>query len=111
MNLPKDALQGAHEVFLQIDYAGDIGRAYLGDRLIDDDFYFGRPWEIGLSRFAPEILEKGLTVKILPLRQDAPIYLPKDRWPAFGANGQAGEIRGITAEPEYEVVVPGPAAK
>jgi beta-galactosidase len=110
VHLAQDALRGAHEVFLRIDYVGDIGRAYLGGRLVDDDFYFGRPWEIGLSRFAPEVLEKGLTVKILPLRRDAPIYLPKDRWPAFGASGQAGDIRGITAYPEYEVVVSGPPA-
>ena len=107
ISLPRDALQGVHEVFLRIDYAGDIGRALVGDRLVDDDFYFGRPWEIGLSRFAPEVLEKGLTVKILPLRRDAPIYLPKDRWPAFDASGQAAEIRSVTAEPLYEVAVSG----
>lgn len=111
VSLPRDALAGVHEVFLRIDYAGDIGRAYLGDRLVDDDFYFGRPWEIGLSRFAPEVLEKGLTVKVLPLRRDAPIYLPKDRWPEFGADGQAGDIRGITASAEYEAVVAAPPAK
>jgi len=108
VSVPKDTLQGAHEVFLRIDYVGDIARAYLGGRLIDDDFYFGRPWEIGLSRFAPEILEKGLTIKILPLRRDAPIYLPKDRWPPFDDSGQAGTIRGIAADTEYEVVIPAP---
>jgi beta-galactosidase len=111
VSLPRDALQGVHEVFLRVDYAGDIGRAYVGDRLIDDDFYFGRPWEIGLSRFAPEILEQGLTLRILPLRRDAPIYLPKDRWPGFDAGGQAAEIRGITAEPLYEVAVSAATAK
>jgi hypothetical protein len=100
VRVPKDALDGAHEVFLRIDYVGDIGRAYINDRLVNDDFYFGRVWEIGLKRFAPEALEKGLTLKILPLRKDAPIYLPKDRWPSFGETGEAIAVRDITVQTE-----------
>jgi beta-galactosidase len=73
VRVPRAALKGVHEVFLRINYTGDIGRAYLGDRLISDDFYVGRVWEIGLKRFSPEALEKGLTLKVLPLRKDAPV--------------------------------------
>ncbi len=36
---PRDSRR-AYEVFLRIDYAGDIGRPWIGDRLVDDDFYF-----------------------------------------------------------------------
>ncbi len=105
INMPKDALDGASETFLQIHYTGDIARAYIGDRFIDDDFYFGRPWEIGLSRFAPEVLEKGITLRILPLRKDAPIYIPKDRLPKFGDNGEAVGVSRITIAREYEVAL------
>ncbi len=105
VSVAKDALKNAHELFLRVDYAGDVGRAYLSGRLIDDDFYFGRTWEIGLQRFAPVVLEKGITLKILPLRKDAPIYIPKDRLPAFDESGEAHQVRSITAEPEYEVTV------
>jgi hypothetical protein len=105
VRVPKDALNGVHELFLRIDYVGDIGRAHLGDRLISDDYYFGRVWEIGLRRFAPEVLKKGLTLKILPLRKDAPIYLAKDRWPSFGKTREAIGVRGITLQPEYELVI------
>jgi hypothetical protein len=105
ITVPKNALDGVHEVFLRINYTGDIARAYIGDQLIDDDFYFGRVWEIGLRRFAPEILEKGITLKILPLRKDAPIYIPKDRLPAFGENDQAVGVNEVTSEPEYEVEI------
>jgi len=110
VRVPKDALNGINEVFLRIDYVGDIGRAYLGDRLISDDYYFGRVWEIGLKRFTPEALDKGLTLKILPLRKDAPIYMPKDRWPAFKDNAEAVGVRSITAQAEYEFSV-GPGQK
>ncbi|MFV0337701.1 MAG: hypothetical protein ACK5LK_05600 [Chthoniobacterales bacterium] len=63
IRVPADALEGAHEAFLRIHYTGDIARAYIDDRLVDDDFYFGRPWEIGLWRFVPEVFEKGITIK------------------------------------------------
>ncbi|MEA3188809.1 MAG: beta-galactosidase [Chthoniobacter sp.] len=105
VTLPKDALDGAHETFLQIHYTGDIARAYIGDQLIDDDFYFGRPWEIGLRRFAPEVLQKGITLKILPLRKDAPLYIPKDRLPEFGENGEAVGVSKVTLTQEYEIAL------
>lgn len=102
---PTDALEGAQDAFLQIHYTGDIARAYIGDRMIDDDFYFGRPWEIGLRRFVPEVFEKGITLKILPLRKDAPIYIPKDRLPEFAENGEAVGVSKVTLEQEYEVLL------
>lgn len=108
--LPQDCFEGAREVFLCIDYTGDVGRAYLGDELIDDDFFFGRVWEIGLRRFAPAVLEKGLTLKILPLRRDAPVYIPEARRPRFDDRDAAVEIRSIHAEAEYEVAIPAPAS-
>jgi hypothetical protein len=105
ITVPEDALSGVHEAFLQIHYFGDIARAYIGDRLIDDDFYFGRPWEIGLRRFAPEVSQKGITLKILPLRKDAPIYIPQDRLPQFGENAEAIGVTGISLAPEYEITL------
>jgi hypothetical protein len=43
-------------------------------------------------------------VKIMPLRKDAPIFLPTGAWPGFDGLEMA-EIRSIQAVPEYEVVV------
>jgi beta-galactosidase len=83
----------------------DTARASIGDRFVDDGFYFGRPWEIGLRRFAPEIFEKGITLKILPLRKNAPIYIPEERLPEFGGDGEAVDVSKITLSREYEVTV------
>ncbi|HUJ09125.1 MAG TPA: glycosyl hydrolase 53 family protein [Verrucomicrobiae bacterium] len=105
VRVAKDALKSAHEVFLRIHYVGDIGRARLGDRLVSDDFYFGRVWEIGLKRFSSQLGRDGLTLQILPLRRDAPIYMPADRWPSFGGADQAVGVQEISAQPEYELVV------
>jgi len=66
----------SRDLRLRVRYTGDVIRAYLGDKLMDDDFYSSRPFEIGLRRYGPAVYRDGLTLKILPLRQDAPIYLP-----------------------------------
>jgi len=108
VTIPPDALKDVSRILLRVDYVGDVGRAYIEGQLVDDDFYFGRPWEMALNRFAPGVLDKGLTLKILPLHQDAPIYIPKDRLPKFNDEGEAIEIRSITVQPEYEVIIPRP---
>ena len=110
ITLPPNALDGVQNVLLRINYVGDVARACIGDRLIDDDFYYGRPWEIGLRRFAPAVLEKGITLKILPMPKDAPIYIQEDRRPRIYANGQSFEFRGADlfgVEPEitYELSI------
>jgi hypothetical protein len=105
VTIPKNVLDGAGEVLLNIDYTGDVARAYIGDRFIEDDFYTGQPWHLGLQRFAPEVLEKGLTLKILPLRKDAPVSLEPQAVPTFDPKGEALDLRAITAIPQYRVVL------
>jgi beta-galactosidase len=103
LTFPKDTLQGLSDVFLDINYAGDVGRAYEGRNLLDDNFYNGTTWEIGLKRFAPDILAKGMEVKILPLRKDAPIYIPKSGWPDFDGNSEVSNLNSAVLSPEYEL--------
>jgi beta-galactosidase len=105
VTLPPDALEGIQDAVLRIDYIGDAARAYLGDRLIDDDFYHGRPWEIAIVRFCPEILTQPLVLKLLPLHARAPIYLPELYWPDF--QGQPGVVRvnQITLHPRVELEI------
>jgi hypothetical protein len=58
---------------LRLHYAGDVARVYAGDKLLTDNYYNGTPFDLGLWRLPPGTTE--LTVKILPLQKDAPIYL------------------------------------
>lgn len=71
---------------LRIRYVGDVARLTLNGKLIDDNFYSGRVFDLGLNRYAPEILTGDLRLKILPLRRDAPIYLEPTARPDFGTN-------------------------
>ena len=70
-------------LLLRIGYTGDVGRLYLGDRLLTDNFYNGSVFELGVNRFAPEIYKQELLLKILPLRKNAPVYLQTDAQPNF----------------------------
>lgn len=92
------------EVLLRITYQGDVARIYAGGHLITDDFYHGAPWEVGLKNIAPADLKQGLELKILPLRQDAPIYLAASARPAIPPGGQVARVSEVRVLPEYRAV-------
>jgi hypothetical protein len=85
----------SRDLRLRVRYTGDVIRAYQGDRLLDDDFYSGRPFEIGLRRYGAAVYQDGLTLKILPLRQNAPIYLPERSQLKFDNNNTALSLEGV----------------
>lgn len=61
---------------MTIRYRGDVARLYADGKLIDDNFYNGRPFCYALSR-----LPKGcrqLELRILPLQANMPVYLPRE---------------------------------
>ncbi|MBE4734433.1 MULTISPECIES: beta-galactosidase [Streptomyces] len=67
--LPADPPPGT---LLRLHWTGDVARAYVGERLVADQFFSGRVWEIGLDR-----LPAGeLRVRVLPLAAGAPVYVP-----------------------------------
>ncbi|MBB6550654.1 beta-galactosidase [Nonomuraea rubra] len=105
LTIPEDAFTGDDEVLLRLDWTGDAGRAYLGGRLVADQFWHGPPWEIGLRRFRDEVLERGLELRLLPLREDAPVYLsPAFRPPAY-PDGTVLELRSATLVPMPRTVI------
>lgn len=105
LTMPKQNLAGLSQVYLRMDYAGDIGRAYLGKKLIDDNFYDGAPWEIGLMRFTPEIFGEPLRVSVLPLRRGTPIYLDQRAWQKIPPKRPVADMEHISLIPQYETVL------
>jgi beta-galactosidase len=80
---------------LRIRYVGDVARLTLNGRLIADNFYAGRTFDLGLGRYAPEVFKGDLRLEILPLRRDAPIYIePKDR-PDFGKSDSLAKVQAV----------------
>jgi beta-galactosidase len=105
INLPPEAASGTQETFLRIAYTGDAARLYLGEQLLADNFYNGEVWEIGLKRFAGQNLERGLSLHLVPLRRDAPIYLSETAWPDFGEQAETVYLDSINLRTAHTVPV------
>lgn len=102
LETPVNALDGVSDVLLRIDYRGDVGRVFSGVRMLDDHYFDGQPWEVGLKRFSGA-LAAPLTLTVLPLRADAPIYI--EHRPEIAAGGQVADVVKVTAVPEYRLRV------
>ena len=72
--VPQDST--SRQRLLRIDYQGDCARLYANGKFVADNFYNGRPMLYGLWRLPEGCSE--LELRILPLQQDAPIYLPRE---------------------------------
>ncbi|MCX4764961.1 beta-galactosidase [Streptomyces sp. NBC_01275] len=70
VDVPHPAPEGT---LLRLHWTGDAARAYVGEELVADQFFAGRPWDIALDRLpAGDPLE----VKVLPLAAEAKVYIP-----------------------------------
>ncbi len=107
VTIPPSVLDGVDDAWLTIDYRGDIARLFAGNDMLDDAFWDGRKWNIGLKRFRERLAEPW-QLTILPLRGDAPIYLDAAVRPDIPADGQIADLRSVTIEPEYKWVIPNP---
>jgi len=94
ITLPANAAK-QDSALLRIRYVGDVARLTLNGKLIADNFYAGREFDLGLKRYGADIFKGDLQLEILPLRKDAPIYIePKDR-PDFGGKETVLELRSV----------------
>jgi len=86
---------GRKPALLRIHYIGDAARLTLNGRLLDDNFYSGREFDLGLERYAPEIYRGDLRLEILPLRREAPIFLEPKARPDFGTNESLVKLQSV----------------
>lgn len=96
-----------HDVYLDIDYAGDTGMAFIDGRLVDDHYYYGPSWRIGLKRFDAELEREGMYFFFRPMPRD-PHYLPDlpaEAVPEFEDGEPRVRIGPIRVIPEYEAVL------
>ncbi|MGW1671503.1 beta-galactosidase [Streptomyces sp. NPDC002324] len=71
---PDDAPPGT---LLRVHWTGDVARAHVGGRLVADQFYSGRVWDIGLDRLPADVARsEGLRLRVLPLPAGAPVHVP-----------------------------------
>lgn len=69
IKINKDSFERVKDIFLSIDYTGDIGNAFIEGHLINDNFFNGTSWEIGLKRYYPELCNNDLYLYITPIQK------------------------------------------
>jgi hypothetical protein len=91
-------------LLLDIDFTGDVARLFVGTRMVDDWYYKGQRWQFDLANL-PAQRQGPLTLTVLPLRADAPIYLPREHRPDFGGKPQLAEVNAVKVVPVYRVEI------
>lgn len=97
-------LKGLDDALLELDFVGDIGRLFAGTRMVDDWYYGGQRWQVGLKDVQARLLQP-LTLSVLPLRADAPVYIDRAYRPDFAGKAQVAELRGVAVKPVYRLAI------
>jgi hypothetical protein len=95
ISVDAQAMTGVANAYLDIRYRGDVGRLFSDDTMIDDQFWYGPDWLVGLKG---RDLGKPFTLTVLPLRADAPVYIDEAFRPKAD---QVAEVQAVTVVPEY----------
>lgn len=105
IRISDDALTGVDNVYLNIQYVGDIGNCYMDGKLVSDNFYNGTAWEIGLKQIYADAEPAELFLLITPKHSRLSSQTPSDM--AFVPKTDAGVaiIESIQAIPEYRVLL------
>jgi hypothetical protein len=98
------------DVLLQISYQGDVARLYRDRQLVDDNFWNGIPWMIGLREVDPawRTANTDLELRIVPMPQKYPMYLEEADKLVFSPDGVAGSITGVQMVPQYQLNLQAP---
>ncbi len=100
VEIPEDAFEGVKDLRLQIWYTGDIGNAFIGGRLIHDNFCNGAVWEIGLKEFEKELKKDCITIYLTPIKEGVNVNVES----AMAARSE--EVKAYVAKLEKAELVP-----
>ena len=87
------SLQSSSDLYLQINYCGDVARVYADGQLVEDNYWNGKPMLVRVS----DLIGKRVELRILPLGKDFPIYLQREQRALLDAapNGQLISLDSI----------------
>lgn len=104
LKLDTAALAALPDATLAIDWRGDIARLFTDDTLLDDHYYDGRTWRIKL-RSLGKASSGALTLSVLPIPGDTPVYLDKAARAQIPQTGQSASIEAVRVLPDYRVEI------
>lgn len=90
-----------NNVFVEADYIGDRGLAFIDGVLITDHFYQERKWEIGLKKFIPQLKDNKMLLMFQPMYSDYGYLKDLNDIPDF-EKGSYLEVKGFDVVPEYK---------
>jgi beta-galactosidase len=93
------------DVWLKIHYQGDIARLSNAGRLVDDNFWNGSSWTLGLKEALPtwRTAASTLELKVLPLPKTYPMYLERADELRFDTPVGADSLREVELVPQYQL--------
>jgi hypothetical protein len=109
LRLDRSLLEKAKDMILRIRYRGDIGEAFVDGQLVADDFANGTPWLIRLSYLPETVFEKGLDIRIVPIKRGSSVVTDTSMAGCFEVSeGEAGEILSVELIPIRELLLQTP---
>ena len=102
-----DLQSGVNDYFLNVDYVGDTGMAFINGTLVADDFYKGLKWEIGLKQFLDDKKAHEMQFYFRPIYKNAPylVDLNPEDIPDFAKSNKILSIKKIALIPQYKMIL------
>ena len=100
LKIPDNYLSGLNQLYLHINYNGDMSELRFGHKLIADNFNNFTPWQIALKQFGNQIEGQELKIELFPFKPDFKIYFDKTLSKDEIERTNIGDIRFV---PEYSI--------
>ena len=100
LKIPDNYLAGLNQLYLHVNYNGDIGELRFGHKLIADNFNNFTPWQIALKQYGNQIEGEQLKFEIFPFKPNFKIYFDKE---LSKDEIEKTNIRDIQFVPEYSI--------
>jgi Beta-galactosidase len=100
LKIPDNYIAGLNQLYLHVNYYGDIGELRFGHKLISDNFNNFTSWQIALKQFGNQIEGQQLKFELFPFKPDFKILFDK----AISKDEiEKTNIRDIQFVPEYNI--------
>ena len=104
VKLPEGFMDGLRDARLQIHYRGDIGRLFLNNTMVHDNYCNGDVWEFGLMEYREALKNQPLVLTIAPLREGVSVNVES----AMAARSEevqsvVGALEAIHVQSVYEI--------
>jgi hypothetical protein len=70
LNFDMNSFSSFSEIYMDITYTGDVGRAFINGILVHDNFYNGAPWQIGLKTHTEALKNNKLCLIVSPVKNN-----------------------------------------